>query len=157
MFNSQFNKLKSGTTNGIEITLKLSSNVVGDFNDENKFLRKLLLTNTQVSKFCKAFANNFSANIKSSKTQLHKIVQWRGFLGRPLVPLLKTGLPLTKLVLRPLVERVLIPLGLTKAAAGTDVSIRKKMFGSGTFFSGLAKRTTLIMSNKETINVMKKS
>ena len=33
-------------------------------NDENNFPHKLLLTNTQVSKFCKAFANNSLANIK---------------------------------------------------------------------------------------------
>ena len=43
-------KIKNGTT---EVTLKLWSNVAGDSNDENNFLRKLLLTNTQVSKFGK--------------------------------------------------------------------------------------------------------
>ena len=37
----------------------------------------------------KAFANNSTANIKLSKTQLHKIGQSRGFLGRLLGPLLK--------------------------------------------------------------------
>ena len=46
--NSQLNKLKSGIKNGTEVTLKLSSNVVGDSNDENNFPHKLLLTNTQV-------------------------------------------------------------------------------------------------------------
>ena len=38
----------------------------------------------------KAFANNSSANMKLSKTQLHKIGQLEGFLGRLLGPLLKT-------------------------------------------------------------------
>ena len=33
-FNSQLYKLKSGITNGTEETLKLSSNVVGDSNDD---------------------------------------------------------------------------------------------------------------------------
>ena len=47
--NSKLNKLKSGITNGTEITLKISSNVVGDSNDENNFPHKLLLINTQVS------------------------------------------------------------------------------------------------------------
>ena len=47
--NSELNKLKSGIKNGTEVPLKLSSNVVGDSNDENIFLYKLLLTNTQVS------------------------------------------------------------------------------------------------------------
>ena len=42
--NSQTNKLKSGAKYGIEATFKLSSNVVGDSNDENNFLHKLLLT-----------------------------------------------------------------------------------------------------------------
>ena len=69
---------------------------VGDSNDENSFPQKLLLSNTQVSKLYKTFANGLSANIKLSKTQLHKIGQSGGFLGRILEPLLKTGLPLTK-------------------------------------------------------------
>ena len=43
--------------NGTEVTLKLSSNVVGDSNDENIFPDKLLLTNTQVSKLHKALSN----------------------------------------------------------------------------------------------------
>ena len=81
MSNWQLNKLKSRITNDTEITLKISSNVVGDSNNENNFLNKLLLTNTQVSKLCKAFANNSSANIKLSKAQMHKIGQSRGFLG----------------------------------------------------------------------------
>ena len=93
MFNSQLNKLKSGIKNGTEVTLNLLSNIVGDSNDENNFLHKLLLTNTQVSKLCKAFANNCSANIKLSKTQ-------GGFLGRLSGPSLKTGFPLIKNVLR---------------------------------------------------------
>ena len=47
--NSQLNKSKSGIKNGTEVTLKLSSNVVGDSNDENIFPHKLLLT--QIHKF----------------------------------------------------------------------------------------------------------
>ena len=35
--NSQLNKLKSGITNNVEVTLKISSNVVGDSNNENNF------------------------------------------------------------------------------------------------------------------------
>ena len=46
------------------------------FNDH-----KLLLTNTQVSRLCKAFVNNSSVNIKPSKTQLHKINNCIGQLG----------------------------------------------------------------------------
>ena len=67
--NSQLNKLKSGTKNGTETALNLSSsNVIGNSNDETNFPHKLLLTNRQVSRLHKALANNFSANIKLSKT-----------------------------------------------------------------------------------------
>ena len=61
---SQINKLKSGIKHATEVTLKLSSNIVGDYNDENNFPHKLLLTNTRVSKLRKAFANGSSAKIK---------------------------------------------------------------------------------------------
>ena len=88
MSNSQLNKLKCGT----EASLKLSSNVVGDFNDENSFSHQLLSTNTQVSKLRKVFANNSSANIKLSKTQLHEIGQSGGFLGRCLGSLLNVAM-----------------------------------------------------------------
>ena len=63
--------------------------------------------------FCKAFANVSSANIKFSKTELHKLLQLAGiFLGL----LLKPRLSLMKNVLKPLAKSVLIPLGLTTAA-----------------------------------------
>ena len=78
--NPQLNKLKSGTKNGTEITLNLSSNLIGNFDDETNFPHKILLTDTQVSKICKAFANDSSANIKFSKTQLSKMILPGGFL-----------------------------------------------------------------------------
>ena len=40
------------------------------------------LINTQVLRLRKALANNSSADIKLSKTQLHKTRQSRGFIGR---------------------------------------------------------------------------
>ena len=63
--NSQLNKLKLGIKNGTEVTLKISSNIVGESNDENSFPHKLLLTNTHVSKLRKTFANGLLANIKT--------------------------------------------------------------------------------------------
>ena len=59
--------------NGTEAALKVSSNVAYDSNDENNFPHKLLISNRQISKLRKAFANNSSTNIKLSKTQLHKV------------------------------------------------------------------------------------
>ena len=74
LFNFQLNKLQSGMNTRTKVTLKLSSNAVGDSNDEINFQHKLLLlTNTQVSNLRKALANYSSANIKLLKTKLHKI------------------------------------------------------------------------------------
>ena len=53
--NSQLIKLKSAIKNGTEVTLNLSSNIIGDSNDENDYPHKLLLTNTQSSKLRNAF------------------------------------------------------------------------------------------------------
>ena len=108
----------------------------------------MLVTNTKVLRLRKAFANNSSANIKLSKTQLHKIGQSKIFLGRRLGPLLKTRLTLMKNVLKPLAKSVLIPLGLTAAAAAKNPDIHKKMFGSGRP-SDLASRITTLMISDE--------
>ena len=75
--------------------------MVGD--DETNFPHKLLLTNRQVGNLGKAFAKYLSTDIK---TQLSKIIQSGGFLGRILDPLLKTGLPLIKYVIKPLPKSV---------------------------------------------------
>ena len=62
--NSKLNKLKCGIKIGTEVILNLSSNVIGNSNDETNFLHKLLLINTHVSRFCKGFENDSSANTK---------------------------------------------------------------------------------------------
>ena len=74
LFNSQL-KLKSGIKIGIEVTLNLSSHLIGISNDETDFPHKLLLTDTQVSNIVKAFANVSSANTKFSKIHLSKMIQ----------------------------------------------------------------------------------
>ena len=95
----------------------------GNSDDKTNFPHELLLTNKQVTNFRKAFVNNSSPDIKLSKTQLSKMIQSGGFLGRLLGPLLKTGLPLMKNVIKPLAKSVLIPLGLTAAASAADARI----------------------------------
>ena len=80
--NSQLSKLKSETRTGIEVTLNLSSNVIGNCNDEEHFPYRLLLTGTQVTRIRITFANGISANIKFLKNQLSNMVQ----LGRFLIP-----------------------------------------------------------------------
>ena len=54
--------------------------MIGDSNDEAHFPHKLLLTDAQVSRLRKAFANNSSANTKLSKTQISKMIQSGGFV-----------------------------------------------------------------------------
>ena len=92
--NSQLNKLKSAIKNGTDVILRLSSNMIGNSDDETNFPHKLLLTNGQVSNLRKAFSNHASNDIKLSKPQLTKM-QKGGFL-RFLAPLLKSRLPLLK-------------------------------------------------------------
>ena len=144
--NSQLNKFKSAIKNETEVVLRLSSSMIGD--NETNFPHKLLLTNRQVSNLSKAFANHSSADIKLSKTQLSKMIQSGGFLGRLLGPLLKTGLPLISNVIKPLGKSVLIPLGLTAAESAADAGIHKKILGSGNM-------ATLIISNDEIHNIIK--
>ena len=67
-----------------------------------------------------------SADLKFSKARISKIIQSGGYLGRLLDPLLKTGLPLIKNVIKPLAKSFLIPLGLTAAASTADAEIHKK-------------------------------
>ena len=120
--NSLLDKLKSAIENEAEEVLRLSSNMVGD--DETNLPHELLLTNKQVANLLQAFANYSSTDIKLSKTQVSKMILTGWFLGRLLGPLLKTGLPLMKNVIKPLAAKsVLIPLGLTAAASAADVGI----------------------------------
>ena len=121
---SQLNKLKSAIKNETEVVLRLSSNMIGD--NETNFPHILLLTNKQAINLRKTFTNKSSTDIKSSKTQLSKMIQSGGFIGRLLGPLLKTELPLIKNEIKPLVKSFLIPLGLTAGASAAEAGIHKK-------------------------------
>ena len=117
--NSQLNKLKSAIKNETDAVLRLSSNMIGNSGDKTNFSHKLLLTNRQTANLRKAFANHTSTDVKLSKAQLTKM-QKGGFL-RFLAPLLNSGLPLLKSLIKPLGM-----LGLTAAASATDAAINKK-------------------------------
>ena len=123
--------------------------MVGNSNDNTNFPHKLLLTNRQVENIRKAFANDLSTDIKLSKTQVSKMIQSGGFLGRLLGPLLKTRLPLMKSVIKPLAKSVLKPLGLAAAASAADAGIHKKVLGSG------HNNTALIISIDEMDDILK--
>ena len=148
---SQLNKLKSAIKNETDVVLRLSSNMVGNSGDNTNFPHELLLTNRQVANIRKAFANNLSTDIKFSKAQLSKMIQSGGLLGKLLGPLLKTGLPLIKSVIKPLAKSVLVPLGLTAAASAADAGIHKKILGSGSDHNN----TILIISNDEMDDILK--
>ena len=148
--NSQLSELKSAVKHETDVVLRLSSNMIGNSDDNTNFPHELLLTNRQVSNLRKAFAKNASTDIKLSKTQLSKFVQSGGFLGRLLGPLLRTGLPLMKSVIKLLAESVFLPLRLTAAASAADAGIHKKILRSG-----YNNNTTLIISNDEMYDILK--
>ena len=68
--NSQLSKLKSAIKNENDVVLRISSNMVGNSNDNTNFPHELLLANRQVANIRKSFANHLSTGIKLSKTQL---------------------------------------------------------------------------------------
>ena len=126
LLNSQLSNLKSAIKNETELVLTLSSNMVGNFNDEIIFPHKLILTNIPVASLHKYFVNHLSTDIKLSKLRLSKMMQSGEFLGKIFGPLIKTRLPLMENVIKPLPKSVLIPLGLTAAATAADAGIHKK-------------------------------
>ena len=109
--NSQLNKLKSAVKNKERTTLRMNARM---FNGNN-LPHELLLTTRQTTKLRNEIENNLHADIKLSKAQISKIIQSGGFLGKIIGPLLKTGLPLLKSVIKPLGL-----LGLTATSSAID-------------------------------------
>ena len=76
--NSQLNKLKLAIKNDTRVVLRLTSNMIDNYDDETddetNFSHKLFLTNRQVANFRQAFANNLSVIMKLSKNQLSKTI-----------------------------------------------------------------------------------
>ena len=92
---------------------------VKKFNKEN-LPHELLLATKQTTKLRNAINNNMSTDMKLSKAQIKKVIQSGGFLAKLLGPLLKTGLPLLKSVVKPLGL-----FGLTAASSAIDSGIKK--------------------------------
>ena len=133
---SQLNKLKSAVKNKRGSTLRMNARMFS----ANNLPHELLLTTRQTTKLRNAIENNMLTDIKLSKAQISKIIQYGGFLGSLLSkivsPLMKVAVTLAKNI-----------LALTAAASAIDGAIQKKTDGSGT--------TTLIMSNEEMNDIMK--
>ena len=87
------------------------------------------------------------------ESKLSKLIQSGGFLGRLVLPVLKTGLPFMKNIVKPLAKSILIPLGLTAAVSVADAWIHKKIIGSGHY--SLDFQPTLIISIDEKEDIIK--
>ena len=85
------------------------------------------MTARQKTKLRYAFNNSRSTDLKHSKAQISKLIQFGGFLGSLLSklagPLMKVAIPLAK--------NVLGRLGITAAASAIDAGIQKKIQDSG--------------------------
>ena len=121
--NVQLNKFKKVVKSNEGATLRLG---VKNFN-KDELPHELLLTTRQNTKLRNAIDNNLATDIKLSKSQIKKLVQSGGFLGKLLSklagPLMKVAMPLAK--------NVLAPLGLTAAMSAIDGRIQKKVRGDG--------------------------
>ena len=95
--NTQLKKLKTAVKNNTGTTLRMSLKMF----DRNDLPHELLLTTRQKAKLGSAFKNNMSTDIKRSKAQISKIIQFGGFLGSLLSkipgPLMKVSVPLPKI------------------------------------------------------------
>ena len=142
--NVQLNKFKKAVKSNEGATLRLG---IRNFN-KNETPHELLLTTRQNTKLRNAVNNNSATDIKLSKTQIKKIIQSGGFLGKLLNklagPLMKVALPLAK--------NVLAPLGLTAAMSAMDGSIQKKIHGSGATKGSGVK---LIIEREDMNDIMK--
>ena len=135
--NAQLNKLKSAVKNKKGTTLRMNAKI---FNGNN-LPHKLLLTTRQTTKLRNATENNMSTDKKLSKAQILKMIQSGGFLSKLLGPLLKTGFPLLKSVIKHFGLS-----GLTAAGSAIDAGVQKKVYGSRT--------TTFVISNEEMSDII---
>ena len=112
LLDTQLKKLKDAVKNNTRTTLRMSLKM---FN-ENNLPHQLLLTKRQKTKLRNAFNNNMSTDIKLSKAQITRIIQFGGFLGALLS---KLAGPLMKVAVA-LARNILAPLRITAAASTID-------------------------------------
>ena len=74
---TQLKKLKTAVKNKTETTLRMSLKML----DGSYLPHELLLTTKQKAKLQNAFDNNTSTDLKLSKAQVSKIIQFEAFLG----------------------------------------------------------------------------
>ena len=135
----QLKQLKTAVEKKTGTTVRLSLKIF----DWNNLPHELLLTTRQKTKLRNPFNDNMFTDLTTLKAQISKIIQSGGFLGSLLS---KLAGPLMKIAV-PLAKNILAPLGITAAASAIDAGIQKKIHCSET--------TTLIISNRQTNNMMK--
>ena len=121
---AQLKKLKTAVKNETGTTLRMSLKMLNG----NDLHHELLLATRQKTKLRNAFNNNTSTDLKLSKAQISKIIQFGGVLGSSLSKL--AGLSMKVAI--PLAKNILAPLEITAAASAIDSGIQKKIHGSGT-------------------------
>ena len=87
-----------------------------------------MITDREVSNLCKAFSNNSSANEKLLKTQISKIKQSGGFLGKFLKPLMKICFPLMKSVLTHICKKFSRTIRINSSSISNICSFWKENF-----------------------------
>ena len=96
LIDTKLKKLKTAIKIKTRTTLRMNLKML----NENYLPHELLLTTRQKTKLKNAFKNNISTNLKLSKAQIFKIIQFGGFLGSLLSklpdPLMKVAIPLAK-------------------------------------------------------------
>ena len=116
--NLQLSQLKTAVKNSEGTTLRISNK---DFNKE-ELPHELFLTQQQITKLRNKIENTMSADIKLSRAQIIKMVQYGGFLGRSLGRFLP-------ILIKPAIsvgKNILAPLELSAAMSATGAAIQKK-------------------------------
>ena len=113
---NQLKKLKTAVINKTGSTLRINSKI---FNGNN-LPHELLLTTRQKTKIRNELNNNMLADLKLSKAQISKIIQYGIFLGSLLSKLAGS---LMKIAIF-LAKNVLAQLGITAAGSAIDAGIQ---------------------------------
>ena len=113
---NQLKKLKTAVINKTGSTLRINSKI---FNGNN-LPHELLLTTRQKTKIRNELNNNMLADLKLSKAQISKIIQYGIFLGSLLSKLAGS---LMKIAIF-LEKNVLAQLGITAAGSAIDAGIQ---------------------------------
>ena len=113
---TQLKKLKTAVINKTGSTLRINSKI---FNGNN-LPHELLLTTRQKTKIRNELNNNMLADLKLSKAQISKIIQYGIFLGSLLSKLAGS---LMKIAIF-LAKNVLAQLGITAAGSAIDAGIQ---------------------------------